>query len=65
MQPQVLQLRRLVIAEAGRFPELARAYHERAQERVLATLASRLQGLAERGSYGWTTRRSPPATSPS
>jgi TetR/AcrR family transcriptional regulator, mexJK operon transcriptional repressor len=49
MQPQVLQLRRLMIAEAGRFPELARAYHERAQERVLATLASRLQGLAERG----------------
>jgi TetR/AcrR family transcriptional regulator, mexJK operon transcriptional repressor len=49
MQPQVLQLRRLVIGEAGRFPELARAYYERAQERVLVMLASRLQGLAERG----------------
>lgn len=49
IQPQVLQLRRLVIAEAGRFPELARTYYERAPERVLATLASRLQHLAERG----------------
>jgi TetR/AcrR family transcriptional repressor of mexJK operon len=49
IQPQVLQLRRLVIAEAGRFPELARTYYERAPERVLATLASSLQHLAERG----------------
>jgi len=47
--PQVLQLRRLVIAEAGRFPALARAYYERAPERVIAALASALQQLADRG----------------
>jgi TetR/AcrR family transcriptional repressor of mexJK operon len=49
MQPRVLQLRRLIIAEAGRFPDLARTYYERVPERVLATLATALQQLAERG----------------
>lgn len=49
MQPQVLRLRRLVIGEAGRFPELARTYYERAPERVLATLAGSMERLAERG----------------
>jgi TetR/AcrR family transcriptional repressor of mexJK operon len=49
MQPQVLRLRRLVIGEAGRFPELARTYYERAPERVLATLAGCMERLAERG----------------
>jgi TetR/AcrR family transcriptional regulator, mexJK operon transcriptional repressor len=29
VRPEVLRLRRLVIAEAGRYPELARTYHER------------------------------------
>ncbi len=47
--PPVLQLRRLVIAEAGRFPALARAYYERAPERVIAALASALQQLADHG----------------
>jgi TetR/AcrR family transcriptional repressor of mexJK operon len=49
MQPQVLQLRRLVIGESGRFPELGRSYYERAQERVLAALASSLRHLHDRG----------------
>ncbi len=49
LQPEVLQLRRLVIGEAARFPELGRAYYARAPERVLATLASLLQDLAGRG----------------
>jgi TetR/AcrR family transcriptional repressor of mexJK operon len=49
MQPQVLQLRRLVIGESGRFPELGRTYYERAQERVLAALASSLRHLGDRG----------------
>lgn len=49
MHPQVLQLRRLVIGEASRFPLLARTYYERGPERVLAALASSLQRLAERG----------------
>ena len=47
--PQVLRLRRLVIAEAGRFPELGRTYWERGFERGLATLAATLKRLAERG----------------
>lgn len=49
LQPELLQLRRLVIGEAGRFPELARAYAERAPERTLAGLASAFARLAERG----------------
>jgi TetR/AcrR family transcriptional repressor of mexJK operon len=49
IQPQVIRLRRLVIAEAGRFPELADSYYERVPQRTLATLASQLQSLAERG----------------
>lgn len=49
INPSVLQLRRLVIAEAGRFPDLARTYYERAPERVLAALAAALQQLADRG----------------
>ncbi len=49
IRPQVLQLRRLIIGEAGRFPELARTYYERVPERVVATLASHMQRLAERG----------------
>jgi TetR/AcrR family transcriptional regulator, mexJK operon transcriptional repressor len=49
IQPEVLQLRRLVIGEAGRFPDLAQIYYERVPERVLATLASHLEQLAMRG----------------
>ena len=49
MGPDLLQLRRLVIGESGRFPELARTYHERAPQRTLDTLASCFQRLAERG----------------
>jgi TetR/AcrR family transcriptional repressor of mexJK operon len=48
-EPRVLRLRRLVIAEAERFPELGRTYWERGFERGLNTLAERLQRLAERG----------------
>lgn len=49
MQPQLVQLRRLVIANAERFPELGRAWYERGFERVLATLAGCFQRLADRG----------------
>jgi TetR/AcrR family transcriptional regulator, mexJK operon transcriptional repressor len=49
MQPRVLQLRRLVIAEAARFPELGQAYYERGPGLVLAALASCLEQLATRG----------------
>jgi TetR/AcrR family transcriptional regulator, mexJK operon transcriptional repressor len=47
--PRLLQLRRLVIGEAGRFPELGRSYYERGPGRSTETLALRFQALAERG----------------
>ena len=47
--PRLLQLRRLVIGEAGRFPELGRTYYERGPGRSTETLAARFQVLAERG----------------
>jgi TetR/AcrR family transcriptional repressor of mexJK operon len=46
--PEAVQLRRLVIGEAGRFPELARDYFERVPQRVIAALAEQLRRLAER-----------------
>ena len=49
LQPELLLLRRLVIGESGRFPELAHTYYERAPERTLDTLASSFQRLAELG----------------
>ncbi|GLY65084.1 TetR/AcrR family transcriptional regulator [Amycolatopsis taiwanensis] len=49
LQPQVLRLRRLVIAEADRFPELARYYYEKAPVRAVQILAAELQAYAERG----------------
>jgi TetR/AcrR family transcriptional regulator, mexJK operon transcriptional repressor len=39
IRPEVLRLRRLIIGEASRFPELARAYHEQVPGRVYAALA--------------------------
>src|SRR5579859_554202 len=47
MQPDVLRLRRLVIANAERFPEMGRAWYEHGFERVLAALASQLEQLTE------------------
>jgi TetR/AcrR family transcriptional repressor of mexJK operon len=49
MQPRLLQMRRLTVREAGRFPELARAYYQRVPEHVMAALASQLRDLAGRG----------------
>lgn len=49
MNPQVLALRRLVISEATRFPDLAATYYERGPSRVLAALGELFGGLAERG----------------
>ncbi|MER5275923.1 TetR/AcrR family transcriptional regulator [Streptomyces sp. NPDC002809] len=48
-QPQVLQLRRLVIANADAFPELGAAWYEQGFERVLATLAATFERLADDG----------------
>jgi len=49
IRPEVLQLRRLVLGEAGRFPELARTYYESVPERVYAVLASLFKDLADEG----------------
>jgi TetR/AcrR family transcriptional regulator, mexJK operon transcriptional repressor len=47
--PRLLQLRRLVIGEAGRFPELGRTYYDRGPGRSSAMLGSQFQVLADRG----------------
>lgn len=49
IRPDVLRLRRLVLAEAGRFPELARSYYERVPERMYAVLASLFKDLSDAG----------------
>ncbi|MFD7460538.1 MULTISPECIES: TetR/AcrR family transcriptional regulator [unclassified Streptomyces] len=48
-QPQVIQLRRLIIANADTFPELGAAWYEQGFERVLATLAATFQRLTDQG----------------
>ena len=49
MAPQLLRLRRLVIANADRLPELGRAWYEQGFGRVLRTLATSFRRLAEHG----------------
>ena len=49
MKPRLLQLRRLVIGEASRFPELGRTFYEQGPERTIAALAGAFQRLTERG----------------
>jgi TetR/AcrR family transcriptional repressor of mexJK operon len=48
-QPHLLRLRRLVIGEAERFPELASAWYASGPERGHATLARVFSALADRG----------------
>ena len=47
--PRVMQLRRLVIGEVSRFPDLAKVLYERGPMRAMAALAATFSGLAERG----------------
>jgi TetR/AcrR family transcriptional regulator, mexJK operon transcriptional repressor len=49
MQPRILRLRRLVIGEAGRFPELGRTFYEQGPGRTITALATIFERLAERG----------------
>lgn len=49
MEPGQLQVRRLLIEEAGRHPELARGYYRQVPERTLAALAACFQDLDGRG----------------
>jgi TetR/AcrR family transcriptional repressor of mexJK operon len=49
MQPRLMQLRRLVIGEANRFPELGRGFYERGAGRSIADLAAAFERLTARG----------------
>ncbi len=49
LQESVVQLRRLVIGEANRLPELARLYYEHAPLRTLTALADAFERLHDRG----------------
>jgi TetR/AcrR family transcriptional repressor of mexJK operon len=49
IRPEVLRLRRLVLGEAGRFPELARTYYERVPDRIYRALANLFTVLDDRG----------------
>ena len=46
MRPEVLRLRRLVVGEAARFPDLARTYYERVPGRVYHALARIFRDLS-------------------
>jgi TetR/AcrR family transcriptional regulator, mexJK operon transcriptional repressor len=48
-QPHLIQMRRMIIAEAHRFPDLARAWHRLGPERGHATLASQIDQLVACG----------------
>ncbi|HEX2160522.1 MAG TPA: TetR/AcrR family transcriptional regulator [Thermoleophilaceae bacterium] len=48
-QPDLLRLRRLIVAEADRFPDLARTWFAHGPERGHALLAEQLETLARRG----------------
>lgn len=45
MQPRLLELRRLVIGEANRFPELGRTFYERGPGRTIDALATAFERL--------------------
>ena len=48
LTPSLMQLRRLVIGEVSRFPELARILYERGPQRAIASFARVLEQLAAR-----------------
>ncbi|MET0241024.1 MAG: TetR/AcrR family transcriptional regulator [Sphingobium sp.] len=47
--PEAILLHRLVVAEAGRFPEMGRIFYDRAPRRTYALLATFLEGAMDRG----------------
>lgn len=49
LTPRLMQLRRLVIGEVGRFPELARVLYERGPQRAISAFAKTLERLTARG----------------
>ncbi|MBS0471047.1 MAG: TetR/AcrR family transcriptional regulator [Proteobacteria bacterium] len=49
LTPRVMQLRRLVIGEVDRFPDLAKALYEGGPKRAMAIFAAKLKSLSDRG----------------
>jgi TetR/AcrR family transcriptional repressor of mexJK operon len=49
LTPRLMQLRRLVIGEVARFPELAKVLYERGPQRAISALAKTFERLAARG----------------
>ncbi|MBA8902363.1 TetR/AcrR family transcriptional regulator [Phyllobacterium sp. P30BS-XVII] len=49
LTPRLMQLRRLVIGEVSRFPELAKVLYERGPKRAMTALAASFAVFAERG----------------
>lgn len=49
LTPRIMQLRRLVIGEVTRFPELARVLYERGPARAIKMLSAVFSDLAQRG----------------
>ena len=49
LTPRLMQLRRLVIAEVARFPDLGRVLYERGPQRALTNLTAMFERLAARG----------------
>ena len=49
MESRLIRLRRVVIGEASRFPDLGRTYYERGPGRTADALTSQFQRLAKRG----------------
>ena len=49
LTPRLMQLRRLVIGEVGRFPDLAEALYEHGPRRAVGLLAAMIERLSKRG----------------
>jgi TetR/AcrR family transcriptional repressor of mexJK operon len=49
LTPRIMQLRRLVIGEVSRFPELAKVLYERGPARAMIALAALFERMARRG----------------
>src|SRR5258707_6299018 len=61
LQPDVVRLRRLVIAEADRFPEIGRAWFDRGFDRALVILGQAMRRLADPGLLHGLAAPPPPA----
>lgn len=61
LTPSALAVTRLVMAEAGRFPEVGRIFYERGIQRSEQQIAAILHRLAEHGGPGWRSLALPGA----